>query len=314
MGRLGWDRLDDCVNIKHILCPIDFSEVSTHTVEQAVAVASLYKARISALHVCTPVILPVPDVPMPESLLPLTELQHVRARTADYFQAATAAGIGVDVLTDVGDPAADILDRAVRLAADLIVIGTHGISGFEHLVLGSVTEKVLRKATCPVLTVPPSAQATSQLPFRRLLCAVDFSEWSLEALKLAVSFAQESGATLTLLHVLEWPWHEPPPPAFDDLPIAQADALRSYRQYLQATALTRLGTLVPEELAGRITVAPRVSHGKPYVEILRVAAEDKADLIVLGVHGRRAIDILLLGSTTNQLVRHATCPVLTQRR
>jgi nucleotide-binding universal stress UspA family protein len=65
---------------------------------------------------------------------------------------------------------------------------------------------------------------------------------------------------------------------------------------------------------GRITVAPRVSHGKPYVEILRVAAEDKADLIVLGVHGRRAIDILLLGSTTNQLVRQATCPVLTQRR
>ena len=129
------------MNIKHILCPIDFSEVSTHTVEQAVAVASLYKARISALHVSTPVILPLPDVPMPESLLPLTELQNVRAQTADYFQAATAAGIGVDVLIDVGDPAADILDRAVRLAADLIVIGTHGISGFEHLVLGSVTEK-----------------------------------------------------------------------------------------------------------------------------------------------------------------------------
>ena len=94
---------------------------------------------------------------------------------------------------------------------------------------------MLRKATCPVLTVPARAQATSQLPFRRLLCAVDFSEWSLEALKLAVSFAQESGAALTLLHVLEWPWHEPPPPVFDDLPIAQADALRS-RKHLEATA------------------------------------------------------------------------------
>jgi len=301
-------------SIKHILCPIDFSGVSTHTVEQAVAVASLYQARISGLHVSPPIALPIPDAPAPEGLLPGTELQHVRARTADYFRAATAAGIGVDVLIDVGDPAGVILDRATRLAADLIVIGTHGTSGFEHLVLGSVTEKVLRRATCPVLTVPPRAKATSQLSFRRLLCAVDFSEWSLEALKLAVSFAQESGATLTLLHVLEWPWHEPPPPAFDDLPIAQADALRSHRQYLEATVLTRLGTLVPEKLAGRITVAPRVSHGKPYVEILRVAAEDKADLIVLGVHGRRAIDILLLGSTTNQLVRQATCPVLTQRR
>ena len=150
------------MNIKHILCPIDFSEVSTHTVEQAVAVASLYQARISALHVCTPVILPVPDVPLPESLLSGTELQHVRDRTADYFRTATAAGIGVDVLIDAGDPAGDILDRAVQLAPDLIVMGTHGTSGFEHLVLGSVTEKVLRKATCPVLTVPPRAHATSQ--------------------------------------------------------------------------------------------------------------------------------------------------------
>ena len=218
-----------------------------------------------------------------------------------------------EVAIDVGPVVRRILERASNVAADLIVVGTHGRGGFARLALGSVAEKVLRKATCPVLTVPPRAQATSQLPFRRLLCAVDFSEWSLEALKLAVSFAQESGATLTLLHVLEWPWHEPPPPAFDDLPIAQADALRSYRQYLEATALTRLWTLVPEKLAGRITVVSRVSHGKPYVEILRVAAEDKADLIVLGVHGRRAIDLLLLGSTTNQLVRHATCPVLTLR-
>jgi len=302
-------------NIKHILCPIDFSEVSTHTVEQAVAVAVLYKARISALHVRTPMILPDQDVPLPEGLLSSgSEVQDVRDRTADCFRPATAAGIGVDVVVDAGDPAGNILARALQLAPDLIVMGTHGTSGFEHLVLGSVTEKVLRKATCPVLTVPPRALATSKLPFRQLLCAVDFSEWSLEALKLATSLAQESGATLTLLHVLEWPWHEPPSPAFEDLPIAQGDALRSYRQYVETTALTRLGTLVSDTLPGGITVAPRVCHGKPYVEILRAAAEDQADLIVLGVHGRRAIDILLLGSTTNQLVRHATCPVLTLRR
>jgi len=302
-------------NIKHILCPIDFSEVSTHAVEQAVAVASLYKARISALHVCRPTIWPVPDVPVPEDLLSGTELQHVRDRTAGYFRPATAAGIGVDVLIDEGYPAGDILDRAVQLAPDLIVMGTHGTSGFEHLVLGSVTERVLRKASCPVLTVPPHAHATSRVPFRQLLCAVDFSDWSLEALKLAWSLAEESRAALTILHVLEWPWQEPPPPAFDDLPIAQADALRSYRQYLERTALTRLGTLVLETFQDRVAAAtPQVRHGKSYVEILRVAAENRTDLIVLGVHGRQAIDVLLLGSTTNQVVRHATCPVLTLRR
>jgi len=75
---------------------------------------------------------------------------------------------------------ADILDRAVRLAADLIVIGTHGISGFEHLVLGSVTEKVLRKATCPVLTVPPRAKATCFFPSRETSPAIALTNSAVE--------------------------------------------------------------------------------------------------------------------------------------
>ena len=300
--------------ITHVLCPIDFSETSMHAAEQAVAIAGLYGAHISALHVDSPVTMPIPGEPPPDIPLPAAAAQPARDRLAAYFGPAKAAGIGVDVLVDVGDPAGDILDRVVQLAPDVVVMGTHGSSGFERFVLGSVTEKVLRKATCPVLTVPPHARASFRAPFGQLLCAVDFSDWSLEALKLATSLAQESGAALTILHVLEWPWHEPPPPAFDDLPIEQANSLRSYREYLETTALTRLGTLVPDTFPARITVAPRVCHGKPYVEILRVAAEDRADLIVLGVHGRRALDLLLLGSTTHQLVRHATCPVLTLRR
>ena len=129
-----------------------------------------------------------------------------------FCQAATAAGVAVDLRVVSGHPLAAILDHAASLPADLIVIGTHGVSGFQHLVLGSVTEKVLRRATCPVLTVPPPAQATSTLPFKRLLCAVDFSEPSLEAVRFAGSLAREAGARLVLMHVLEWPWHEPPPP------------------------------------------------------------------------------------------------------
>ena len=110
-------------------------------------------------------------------------------------------------------------------AADLIVMGTHGRGGFQHLVLGSVTERVLRRAVCPVLTVPPRAQSTSRLTFRRLLCAIDFSESSMAALRFALSLAQESEARLTMLHVLEWPWEEPPPPRLEELPVEQAAAL-----------------------------------------------------------------------------------------
>jgi nucleotide-binding universal stress UspA family protein len=299
--------------ITRILCPVDFSEASEHAIEHAIAVASWYKASITALHVYNPIFMPVPGLPPPGSRVSESELKRMHVETTRCFEGAIASGIDVDVIVDVGPPAARILDRSETAHSDLIVMGTHGASGFEHLLLGSVTEKVLRKARRPVLTVPPHAQAISTLPFRRLLCAVDFSDSSLRGLELACSLAKESNAALTLLHVVEWPWHEPPPPVFDDLPSAQAAALAEFRRYVQESAIERLKTLTQQLNEGLCATEPRVVHGKPYVEILRVAAEARADLIVIGVHGRNAPDVMLFGSTTNQIVRRATCPVLTLR-
>ena len=147
-------------------------------------------------------------------------------------------------MVNVGQPAREILDCAATLPADLIVMGTHGHSGFEHLLLGSVTEKVLRKATCPVLTVPPRAGDTS-LPFKHVLCAVDFSASSLKGLDFALSMAEEADAVITIVHVLEWPWEEPPAPAFDTLPVEQAFSLAAYRRERESDAVRRLATLVP---------------------------------------------------------------------
>lgn len=299
--------------ITRILCPVDFSEASEHAIEHAIAVASWYKASITALHVYNPIFMPVPGLPPPGSRASESELKRMHVETTRCFEGAIASGIDVDVIVDVGPPAARILDRSETAHSDLIVMGTHGASGFEHLLLGSVTEKVLRKARRPVLTVPPHAQAISTLPFRRLLCAVDFSDSSLRGLELACSLAKESNAALTLLHVVEWPWHEPPPPVFDDLPSAQAAALAEFRRYVQERAIERLKSLRPRVNEALCATEPRVVHGKPYVEILRVAAEARADLIVIGVHGRNAPDVMLFGSTTNQIVRRATCPVLTLR-
>lgn len=300
--------------ISRILCPVDFSEASEHAVEQAAALAGWYKARLTALHVYSPILIPVPEWPVREDRVNGSEFQRVRDRTTTFAHAAVTAGTDVDVVVEAGHPAAQILEWAARLPADLIVMGTHGASGFEHFVLGSVTEKVLRKAACAVLTVPPRAHATSTLPFKRVLCAVDFSESSAAALDLASSFAQESGAGLILLHVVEWPWREPPPPDLAELPPEQASALAEYRRYLEKSATARLESLVPVEVRKRCIVEPRVNHGKPYAEILHVAAEDRVDLIVMGVHGRNPIELTMFGSTTNQTVRRATCPVLTLRR
>ena len=300
--------------IQRILCPVDFSAVSHHAIDHAVAIARWYKASITGLHVCNPMFMPVPGLPAAEERVTEVELKRVHAETLACFESARATGVSVDVLIDIGPAAHQILDRAATLPANLIVMGTHGTSGFEHLVLGSVTEKVLRKAPCPVLTVPPRAEAASGAPFRRLLCAVDFSDWSLTALELACSLAQESHAGLTIVHVIEWPWHEPPPPQLSDMPPEQAAALAEYRRYLEQSATARLKALTSDGVPDQCPTTLRIVHGKSYVEILRVAAEDHADLIVAGVHGRNAIDLMLFGSTTNQLVRHATCPVLTLRQ
>ena len=299
--------------IKRILCPVDFSEASRHAIEHALAIARWSKASVSALHVYRP------SDGSSESQLRSDERAcdvtptQLRANTAAWVEEASPHGVVLDVLSRTGQPVHEILDLARSLPADMIVMGTHGASGFEHLVLGSVTEKVLRKASCPVLTVPPRAQATSVLPFKQLLCAIDFSESSLAGLELAVSLAQDAEAGLTILHVIEWPWPEPPPPVLEELPPDYAATLAEFRRYLTTSATGRLKGLVPAAVWDRCRVVPRVAHGKTYVEILRVAADDRADLIVMGVHGRNVVDLTLFGSTTNQVVRRATCPVLTLR-
>jgi nucleotide-binding universal stress UspA family protein len=292
------------MDLTRILCPVDFSDASAHAVDHAAAIAGRYGARITALHVLSPV------TPSREAM----PLDRLRQETASFLEPARAAGIAVDVLVETGRAANHILDRAAQLPADLIVMGTHGSSGFEHLMLGSVTEKVLRKAICPVLTVPPRAQAPSKLPFERLLCAVDFSESSITALRYALSLAQEWAAELTVLHVLEWPWEEPPPPAWEELPFEQRAALAEYRRYCESSAMARLESLVPASERTPRRPATRVSHGKPYVQILHIAAEEQADLIVIGVRGRSPLGMTMFGSTANEIVRRATCPVLTLGR
>ena len=149
--------------INRILCPVDLSDVSQQAIDHAVLMARWYKAKITALHVSNPIVIPSTDFAVvgygPAVALTDDEIKEARERVVAYFSAAKS--IDVDVLIDSGHPANRILERAAALPADLIVIGTHGHGGFERLVLGSVTEKVLRKATCPVTTVPPQAQMTS---------------------------------------------------------------------------------------------------------------------------------------------------------
>ena len=298
--------------ITRILCPTDFSDASAQAFEHAAFVARWYHARLTAMHALMPLVTPVAVLAGPADSI-VAEVERARQQIGLDSAAAARLGIDVDVVVETGEPTRCILNLAAALPADLIVMGTHGAGGFQHLILGSVTEKVLRQASCPVLTVPPRARTTANLPYQRLLCPVDFSDSSLAALGHARRFADESNAELTVLHVLEWPWNEPPAPRLDELPHREASSLAEFRRYEEAEARGRLDSLVCSMDARRPTKI-EIRHGKAYRELLRLAEERQTDLIVMGVHGHNAVDLALFGSTTNQVVRQATCPVLTIRR
>jgi nucleotide-binding universal stress UspA family protein len=221
---------------------------------------------------------------------------------------ATAAGLDVTFSVRQGPVAAEIVEEAAALAADLVVMGTHGRSGFEHLMLGSVTEKVLRKAPCPVLTVGWPGGAGAPLEFaalRHIVCPIDFSECSQEALAYALSLAERAKARLTVVNVIEWP----------DAELRHPHVMsKEYEQYVEGEARRRLQAAIPPDARNWCAIEETVLAGTPWRRVLHLATEDAADLIVLGVRGLNAVERFLFGSTANHVVRQASCPVLTVRR
>jgi nucleotide-binding universal stress UspA family protein len=201
------------------------------------------------------------------------------------------------------------------MPADLIVMGTHGRSGFERLLLGSITEKVLRKAECPVLSVPthvPDAVPAPPALFKSIVCAIDYSDCSMHALEYATSLAHEADAQLTVVHVIELP-----PGVPRDAHETVGGGPRSLREYValaEEDRRARLSEAISESMRTYCTVGTVLAAGKPYQEILRVSEAQQADLLVIGIHGRGPVDRLLFGSTAQHLVRQASCPVLTLRQ
>jgi nucleotide-binding universal stress UspA family protein len=290
--------------IKRILCPIDFSTASRTALNSASALAKWYDASLSVLYVYEPILGEGMSIYGGSAVVTNPTRDELNADVKDFVGTCPDCDVPIQITIEEGKPARVITATAERLPADLIVMGTHGRGGFEHMLLGSVTERVLRSACCPVLIVPPAVTHVPPKPeFRRLLCPVDFSLASDLALTHAFSLARETGALVTVLHVLELipeeTWAKPM-----DVP--------EYRRLRKRDARERLHAALPVH-AGENAPIESLAMGKPYAEILRMARESKADLIVMGVSGHGAVERMFLGSTTNHVVRSATCPVMTVR-
>jgi len=289
------------LRIERILCPVDFSVFSARAYDYAQSLARHYQARLFLQHVVE-FDLPAYAYYVPASYIvelqqeirkdATLRLQEFGKRPADY-------GAPPECILNEGAPANTILSFAGAQAVNLIVMGSHGLQGADCIALGSVTEKVLRKACCSVLVVRNPAHdfvspGSIQDPIRlhKLLVCMDFSEYSKTALVHAISIAAEYHAELSVLHVLE------------DMPAAKD--LQSVTQPL----LARLEQAVAEEACGRCAVKPLVRIGKPYREIIQEAAESKTDAVIMGVRGRNALDLAIFGSTTYRVIQLGPCPVL----
>jgi nucleotide-binding universal stress UspA family protein len=301
------------IRIKRILCPVDFSDVSHHALEHALMLARWYHANLFVLHVHRfgmPVMGIGPHVAEMMQPVALTEDERSRLQGTlrDLVEPARAGGVPVEILLDEGLNVAQTVEQhAQSLSVDLITLGTHGWSGVQRLLLGSVAERVLRVARCPVMTVPARAPATtprSPATLQRILCPVDFSPASSLAIEYAASLANQADARLTVLHVIELPVDpgDTPPPDFHD-----------YRQRVVTRARERMSHTVTDRIRQTAEIDELFLVGSSYKEILRVAQDQFADLIVMGVQGRGAVDLMFFGSTTNHVVRQAACPVLTIR-
>jgi len=295
------------VTFTQVLCPTDLSEASRPSLTYAAAVARRYAAGLTVLHAVPPfgtLVVQSGEAgsSMPMVFPPIDDVTDaVRAFAMDAL-----GGLDADVVVQTGDPSRVIVEAAVAKTVDLIVLGTHGRGGFDRLLSGSVAEKVLRRAPCPVLAIPPHAPAAAAGGplFTHILCAVDFSHASEQAL----GFAIELGGAVTVATVLEW--------LAEEAPVAHAEFdVPRYRVYLADDLGVRLDALVQ---AAGVPAACRIDQvvgvGRAHREILRLATAKRSDLIVMGAQGRGGVGLALFGSTTQEVVRGATCPVLVVHR
>lgn len=194
-----------------------------------------------------------------------------------------------------------ILEYADDQAIDLIVMGSHGRRGLRRLLLGSVTEEVLRSAACPVLTVHRDEPAEGLRHYGKILVPVDFSRRTPLQVSIAADLARRFGSTIDLVHAVD-------PPIIPELYMPAAPLLMDAQKATEQ-ASSRLAELA-SSLGSDYSVTHDVLIGGAVQEITRRAEEEEADLIVMPTHGYSGLDRLLMGSVAEGVLRRSSCPVL----
>ena len=263
------------LDLRHIVCPIDLSGEFRSSLQHAMAIARVRNAELRALHVVAS-----EGAAQPPGLGSLTRDRLMRQLREALAQSDPAHDL-VGGAVRAGDPATQILQYARAIRADLIVLGAPGADRAERPV-GPVASVVMTRSDCPVLAVPGHAIGSSSESgvFRRIVCGIDSTPSSASVIRQAASLAWETGGRLTYVCTI---------------PETDSSSLSQIRRQILAA--------IPPQASAWCDADVVVTTGVPSLEIVRVAAESAADLVVVGAPRRCT-------STTHAVLGHSLCPVL----
>ena len=292
--------------IKRVLFATDFSACADRAMGYALAMASAWKAEL-----CVMTVLEFYPGMDPDYTVNKMYLDHLRAEASRQLAAvearAKAAGQPVTIRIETGIPSQAIQTVAQTIGADLLVVGTHGRTGLDHVLIGSTAERVVRMAPCPVLAVKAERGGVvvpALANIKRIVVPIDLSSCSLDALEYAVQFAKPFGASITILHAME-------PVAYGlDFSLSHAKEWKEQRTYLEKRLTVLVSCLQAQGLQADHVLKP----GLPADSIASYVTQQGYDVMIMGTHGRRGLSHVLVGSIAGAMLRHAPCPVLTVRQ
>jgi nucleotide-binding universal stress UspA family protein len=295
--------------IKNLLFATDFSEASEAALPFVAAIGQSYGSTVHLVHVLPPVTFLRPGVP--DSTVIGSTYEDAHSSTREKLKRLTTRlkGLSLQVHLRHGGTCEELAQVVGEENIDLLIAGTHGRTGLGKLVMGSVAEEILRRATCPVLTVGPGVvgsmaamarqqhdTALGRVAIRNILFATDFKQESVEAVSHAISLARQFHAHLSLLHVIE----------------EYGDHLTDKPGPIEA-ALQKLQTLIPDDADLPYRPEFLAQFGVGAESILQTASESGADLVILGVrpiNGRIGLTTRFGRNVSHKIIVAAHCPVL----
>jgi nucleotide-binding universal stress UspA family protein len=302
-------ELEKSVTFKNILVATDFSDASKSALQSAAAITELNEGQLFVVHAVPP----EPHLSVPLDPLPVSADRNLSEAKLNFKKVVSPDFLGHvhhEEILKRGPVPEVVLNVIQKKKIDLLVLGTHGRTGFKKIVMGSVAEELFRRAPCPVLTVGLSAVRTQEI--RRVLFATDFGPSSVQALPYAIDFANKAGGELILLHLVSpFPVDYVGPLWYPGTNVVEREKV------VVKQCMKQLRDLLPSNSGLKCGVTHRVEFHFASEGIIDVAKACEADLIVMGVKQSGMsvprVAAHMPWAIAHEVVCRAECPVLTVR-